>query len=181
MNFRLATIEDIPEIVKVNVDTWRTAYHTIFPSKFLKNLSYEEKELRWRERFDNPERKIFIYIAEEVSKGIIGFSMGSLEQSDHTLKIPGIGKYGGELMAIYILKEYQRKRIGLKLVKMTVERLLESDINSMIVWVLKNSPNCKFYEILGGKYVGEKTLEYGGADYITIAYGWDDIRLILAY
>ena len=50
---------------------------------------------------------------EDVSKGIIGFCMGSLEQSDHTLKIPGIGKYLGELMAIYILTEYQRKHIGL--------------------------------------------------------------------
>ena len=107
--------------------------------------------------------------------------MGSLEQSDLTLKIPGIRKYIGELMAIYILQEYQRKYIGEKLVKMIVERLLESDINSMIVWVLKDSPNCKFYEILGGKYVGEKMLEYGGANYITIAYGWDEIRLILAY
>ena len=181
MNFRLATIEDIPGIIKVNVDTWRTAYRSIFPPEFLKNLSYEDKELRWRERFENSERKIFIYIAEEVSKGIIGFCMGSLEQSDHTLKIPGIGKYIGELIAIYILKEYQRKHIGITLVKMTVERLLESNINSMIVWVLKDSPTCKFYEIFGGKYVGEKMLEYGGSEYITIAYGWNDIRPILTY
>ena len=181
MNFRLATIEDIPGIIKVNVDTWRTAYRSIFPPEFLKNLSYEEKELRWRERFENSERKIFIYIAEDVSKGIIGFCTGSLEQSDHTLKIPGIGKYIGELIAIYILKEYQRKHIGITLVKMTVERLLESNINSMIVWVLKDSPTCKFYEIFGGKYVGEKMLEYGGSEYITIAYGWNDIRPILTY
>ncbi|MFW9950732.1 MAG: hypothetical protein ACFFKA_11490 [Candidatus Thorarchaeota archaeon] len=64
---------------------------------------------------------------------------------------------------------------------MIVERFLESDIKIMIVWVLKDSPNYKFYEILGGKYVGEKILEYGGADYITLAYSWDDIRVILDY
>lgn len=181
MNYRLATINDISAIVRINIDTWRTAYRTIFPSKFLKNLSYEEKELRWRELFNNPERDIFIYIAEEVSKGIVGFSMGSLEQSDLSLKIPGISRYIGELMAIYILQEYQRKHIGKKLVKLVVERLLENDIKNMIVWVLKDSPNCKFYEILGGRYVGEKSLEYGGMSYITIAYGWDDIRQILSY
>ena len=181
MNYRLAKIEDVPQIVKVNVDTWRTAYRSIFPSEFLNNLSYEDKELRWREIFENSKRKIFIYIAEDVSKGIIGFCMGSLEQSEHTLKIPGIRNYIGELMAMYILSEYQRKHIGLKLVKMTVQRLMECEINSMIVWVLKDSPNCKFYEILGGKYVGEKMLAYGGVGYITIAYGWDDIRTILAY
>jgi len=181
MNYRLATIEDVSDIVKLNIDTWRTAYQSIFPPDFLQNLSYKEKEIRWRQRFNNPEKKEFIYLAETDSKKIVGFSMGSQEQSDISLKIPGIGNYIGELMAIYILPEYQRRHIGTKLVKMIVERLLESDIKSMIVWVLKDSPNCKFYEILGGKYVGEKMLEYGGASYITIAYGWDDIRQILAY
>jgi len=181
MNYRVATVADVPNIVKINVDTWRTAYKSIFPPEFLQNLSYKEKEIRWRERFNNPERKEFIYLAEAEFKKIVGFSMGSLEQTDLTLKISGISKYVGELMAIYILQEYQRRRIGTTLVKMIVERLLESDINSMIVWVLKDSLNCRFYEILGGKYVGEKMLEYAGTDYVTIAYGWDDIRQLLSY
>jgi GNAT superfamily N-acetyltransferase len=181
MNYRLATIKDVPAIVKINVDTWRTAYKSIFPPEFLKDLSYIKKEIRWRERFNNPERKEFIYLAETESKKIVGFSMGSLEQLSPPLKNPSIRKYLGDLMAIYVLEEYQRRRIGTKLVKMIVERLLENDINSMIVWVLKDSPNCRFYEILGGKYVGEKMLEYGGMDYVTIAYGWDDIRQLLSY
>lgn len=181
MNFRLATIDDVPKIVKINVDTWRTAYKSIFPSEFLENLSYSEKEIRWRERFINPEKEEFIYIAETDSKKIVGFSMGSSEQSDLTLKIPGISKNVGELMAIYILQEYQRRQIGTKLVKMIVERLLEGSVSSMIVWMLKDSPYYKFYERIGGKYIGEKTLEYGGVDYLAIAYGWDDIRIILDY
>jgi GNAT superfamily N-acetyltransferase len=180
MNFRSATIKDIPVIVKINLDTWKTAYKSIFPSEFLQNLSYKEKELRWRERFNNPEKCEFIYLAETDSKKIIGFSMGSLQQTDLSLRIPSISKYIGELMSIYILQEYQRRRIGTKLVKMVVERLLESGINSMIVWVLRDSPNTKFYEILGGRYVGEKMLEYGGVNYPVIAYGWNDIRQILA-
>jgi GNAT superfamily N-acetyltransferase len=179
MNYRLATIEDVSQIVKINVDTWRTAYKSIFPPEFLQNLSYKEKEIRWRERFNNREKKEFIYLAETTSKKIVGFSMCSLEQSDRTLTIPGISKYIGELMAIYILQEYQRKLIGTKLVKLVVERLLENNIKTMIVWVLKDSSYHKNYEFLEGKYVGEKMLEYGGVNYSTIAYGWNDIRLIL--
>ena len=179
MNFRLATIEDVPEIVKVNMDTWRTTYQSIFSPEFLQNLSYKEKEIRWRQLFDNPEREIFIYLAEEVSKEIVGFSMGSLEQSNLTLKIPGIRNYIGELMAIYVLQEHQRKKIGLKLVKLIVERLIESRINSMIVWVLKENPYRKFYEYIGGKYIGEKMLEIDATNYIEIAYVWKDITKIL--
>jgi len=179
MNFRLATIEDVPEIVKVNMDTWRTTYQSIFSLEFLQNLSYKEKEIRWRQLFDNPEREIFIYLAEEASKEIVGFSMGSLEQSNLTLKIPGIRNYIGELMAIYVLQEHQRKNIGLKLVKLIVERLIESRINSMIVWVLKENPYRKFYEYIGGKYIDEKMLEIDATNYIEIAYGWKDITKIL--
>ena len=180
MNFRLATIEDIPGIIKVSVDTWRTAYQDIFPADFLNNLSYEEGEEKWLKRFINPERAIFFYIAETDAKEIVGFALGALEQYDLNLNIPGIKKYVGELMAIYVLEVYQRRGIGVKLVKMVVERLFEQEINSMIVWVLKDNPNWRFYEVLGGKYLGKGILQKEGANYIKIAYGWDDIRLILA-
>lgn len=84
-------------------------------------------------------------------------------------------------MAIYVLKEYQRRGIGLKLVKKVVKRLLENNIKNMIVWVLKDNPNWKFYEIVGGKYVGQKMFEKKGVDSVAIAYGWDDFRQILLY
>ena len=181
MNFRLATIEDVPGIIKVSVDTWRTTYQDVFPADYLNNLSYEAGEEKWRKRFINPERNIFFYIAETEAKKIVGFVLGGLEQSDLNLKIPGIRKYIGELRAIYVLQEYQRRGIGLKLVKMVVELLLKNKINSMIVWVLRDNPNWKFYKILGGRYVGQKMLEKEGVDYVAIAYGWDDIRQILSY
>ena len=41
--------------------------------------------------------------------------------------------------------------------------------------------NFTFYEILGGKYVGQKMLEKEGIEYVAIAFGWDDIRTILAH
>ncbi|NVM45545.1 MAG: GNAT family N-acetyltransferase [Candidatus Lokiarchaeota archaeon] len=84
-------------------------------------------------------------------------------------------------MAIYVLKEYQRRGIGVRLVKLIVERLHEHNINSMVIWVLKDNPNWKFYEVLGGKYLGQGILQKEGADYIKIAYGWEDTRKILTY
>ena len=64
MNFRLATIEDVAGIIKVSINTWRTTYRDIFPSELLNNLSYEDSEAKWRQRFIDPERNIFFYIAE---------------------------------------------------------------------------------------------------------------------
>ena len=181
MNFRLATIEDVAGIIKVSIDTWRIAYRDIFPTDFLNNLSYEDSEAKWRQRFTNPDRNIFFYIAETRSKVIVGFALGSLDQNDLTHNIPGIEKYIGELMAIYVLKEHQRRGIGLNLVKLIVKSLLEHNINSMVVWVLKDNPNWRFYEVLGGKYLGQDILIKDGVNYIKIAYGWDDIHQILSY
>ena len=179
MNFRLATIEDIQEIARVKVDTWRTTYQAIFPADVLQNLSYKENEIRWRQRFEDRDIGWVIYVAENDSNKIIGFSMGNLLQSNSSLNVPGLNNYVGELMAIYVLQEHQRKHIGLKLVKLIVEHLLENDIRSMVVWVLKGNPNCKFYDILGGNYVGQKMIEIAAINYVEIAYGWKDIIKIL--
>ena len=181
MNYRLATIDDVPGIIKVSIDTWRTAYRDIFPADFLNNLSYEDSEAKWRQRFTNPDKNKFFYIAETDSKEIVGFALGNLEQNDLTHNVPGIEEYIGELMAIYVLKEYQRRGIGLNLVKLIVKRLLEHNINSMVVWVLKDNPNLRFYEVLGGNYLGKGILLKEGTNYIKVAYGWDDIRPILLY
>jgi len=179
MNFRLATIDDMLGIAKVGVDTWRTTYHSILPADLLRNLSYEEKEIKNRRRFEDPNIKRFIYIAENDSKKIIGFSMGSLEIWNYTSTIPEIKSYIGELMAVYVLQEYQRNHIGLELVKLIVKYLFENNIRRMIVWVLKGNPHYKFYEILGGKYLGQKLLEIEGKNYVEHAYGWQDITKIL--
>ena len=92
MNFRLATIEDIAGIIKVSIDTWRTTYREIFPPEFLNNLSYEDSEAKWRQRFTNPERNIFFYIAETDSKEIVGFALGNIEQNDPTENISDINE-----------------------------------------------------------------------------------------
>ena len=181
MNFRLAIIDDIPGIIKVSIDTWRTTYREILPVDFLNNLSYEDSISKWQQRFTDSERYIFFYIAETDTKEVIGFALGILEQSDPTSKIPDINKYIGELKAIYVLKEYQRRGIGVRLVRLIVEKLLEHNINNMIVWVLKDNPNWKFYEKLGGKYLGQGIQQIGESDYIKIAYGWEDISKILSY
>ena len=179
MNFRLATIEDVPGIVKVKVDTWRTTYQSIISAEFLRNLSYKENEIKVRQRFEDPGLRRFFYVAENDSNEIIGFSLGKLEQSNLSLNMPGIRNYISEFMAIYVLKEHQRKHIGLKLTKLVVEHFFESNVKSMIVWVLKGNPNYRFYEILGGKNLGQGMIEIGANNYIKIAYGWKDIAKIL--
>ena len=160
---------DIPAIAKVHVDTWQTAYRDIFAHEFLVNLSYEKREQSWHQVFNNAlQDSNFTYVAESECGQIVGFANSGLEREGDPI-------YRGELNAIYILETHQRQGIGSKLVSVVAERLNRMEIDSMLVWVLKDNSACHFYEKLGGKKVNEKEINRKETKLIEIAFGWTDI------
>lgn len=165
---REATHSDVSAIARVHVDTWRTTYRGIVPDEHLANLSYEQRAKGWYQILNHAANDgNFTYVAEEKPGEILGFANGGIERT-------GDPVYKGELAAIYILQNYQRKGVGRCLVQAVAERLSQLGINSMLVWVLADNPACQFYAALGGKPVYEKELEIGGKPLIEIAYGWTD-------
>ncbi len=181
INFRKATILDLSEIVKVNIDTWKTTYRGIISEKYLQNLSYKDKEEKWRQRLENPSHGAIIYVAEIYLHGIVGFVLATLEKYNPILMIPKLERFQGELCAIYIIKDFQREKIGTELVKLVVKYFEVNKINSMITWVLKENPSHRFYEKLGGIVLGEQSIEIGRDRYTEIAYGWENIKNILSH
>ena len=170
LRIRDATVEDAAAIARVHIDSWRTTYPGIVPQEILDTLSYEERELRWRDILTADETAIFTYVAKGDQGEIVGFAGGGLESNRDDI-------YRGELHGIYLLIEHQRKGVGRRLVSTVARRLLSDGIDSMLVWVLEdNKPACAFYEVLGGERVGEKSIAIGGADLAEVAYGWGDIR-----
>ncbi|MHA2036367.1 MAG: N-acetyltransferase family protein [Promethearchaeota archaeon] len=166
-------------IVKVNVNTWKTAYRGIISAEYLQNLSYEDKEENWRRRLENPEKGAIIYVAETDRNEIIGFALTTLEKCNPAIALLQAEKFKGELCAIYVLKEYQNQKIGTELIRLVISHLLGNKINSMITWVLKENPARSFYEKLGGIFLGEQALEIGGLRYVEVAYGWENIKALL--
>lgn len=57
----------------------------------------------------------------------------------------GFYKRRGEIYAIYILKEYQKKGIGRKLLNSTFNKLNSLGMNSTIIWTLEDNPSRYFY------------------------------------
>ena len=180
INFRIANISDLSGIVKVKVDTWKTAYQGIISERYLQSLSYEDKEEDWKQRLENPTHGAIIYVAETDQNEIVGFALATLEKYNPIVALLQAERYIGELCAIYVLKEFQHKKIGTELVHFVVKYFKVNSINSMITWVLKENPTCRFYEKLGGKFLGEQSIEIGGMRYIEIAYGWENIEVILS-
>lgn len=168
VQIRPARPEDAESIARVQVDTWRTAYRGIVPDEFLRRLSYEISTRGWRKRLQGGDAETFLFVAEEETAGIVGFvSGGPLREA-----IEGRPDYRGEVYAIYVRDEYQRQGIGSRLLMRAFRRLAEQGMGAVVVWVLAENINVRFYEALGGTPIARRMVTIGGADLAEIAYAW---------
>src|SRR5690349_14457491 len=106
---RPAQPADAGGIARVHVDSWRTTYRGIVPDDVLARLSYEDRERRWHQILFAPGAEQFAFVAKTSTGRVIGFANGGPEREHNA-------EYPGEISALYLLQEYQRKGIGRRLV-----------------------------------------------------------------
>ncbi len=169
MNIRKATMADIPALAIVHIDTWKATYNGIIADEIIEQLTYEIGENRFRTVLNMESQNVTCFVAEFPPKKILGFAIGGLERSGHS-------RYKGELWGIYVSMKSQGKGIGRQLVATVVTKLRNMNLNSMLVWVLKENPYRRFYESLGGQFVGEKPVKMGQHELIEVSYGWENLR-----
>jgi len=166
---RPATIEDTLAMAHVHVDTWRTAYMGIVPAEHLANLSYERCQANWIEHIQNRHGTEYIFVAEEQPGQIVAIASGGALRE-------AMAGFDGELYVLYVLKTYQGMGYGKKLVTQVARTLIRTGYRSMIIWVLKENPACRFYARLGGQPIAEKVVEIGGKQLTDVAYAWQDLN-----
>ena len=167
---RAATIDDAAAIARVHVASWRSTYRTLLPSEFLDSLSDVGYADRWR-RFIGEEENL-VYVVEDTER-VVGFASGGLERA-------GEVGYKGELYAIYVLDDFQRRGYGHQLVREVVAGLKRMGLDDMIIWVLRDNHTARsFYERLGGTFVRAQPITIGSATVEEVSYGWrrlEDVR-----
>ena len=165
---RPAQTEDALSIARVHVDTWRTTYVGIVPDEHLANLSYERCQAGWVEELSDPEGETHTFVAEAQPGQIVGFACGGPIQD-------ALAGVDGELYNIYVLKSFQGKGYGKRLVTRVARDLSIRGFHALVIWVLKDNPACRFYERLGGHLAAEKVVEIGGKLLTDVAYVWPDL------
>ena len=170
MLIRSAQTDDTPAMAQVHVDTWRTSYVGIVPDEHLANLSYERCSANWIEHLNNSGEETFTYVAVEPTGSIVALASGGPLRE-------AVNDFDGELYVLYVLKAFQRMGYGRQLVVQVAHDLACRGFHSMLIWVLKDNPACRFYERLGGRAIAEKVVEVGGKDLIDVGYGWPDLTV----
>jgi len=168
MVIRPSQKDDVPAMSRVYVRTWQKTYLGVVLYGNLYAMSAPELE----QGFFNEQqsKQVISYVAEDAG-GVIGFISGGYERQADTI-------YNGEIYALYVLKNHQRRGIGTKLVSALAAQLNHLGIYSMLVWVLVQNPYRRFYVKLNGMYLRNHRMPFAGEVIDVAAYGWLDTSLI---
>ena len=170
ITYRKATVEDAPAVAKVHVESWRKSFAGIVPQAFLDNLWIEKRERAFREGFGAADYKMFV--AETAQNEIVGFAdFGKSRESGF--------RFEAELYAIYLLPEFQGRKIGENLFKLCQREMIADGANSMYLTALAVSPYKSFYEKMGGEFVGKGNHFLALDEFETITYGWKNLQKTL--
>ncbi len=167
-------LDDLPQVVRVRLDTQRIAYNGIFPQELLDRNSYEKLQARYeRELFDQPDPPGTFGLVAEMDDRIVGMIIAGLEKGGST-------QFTAEIHTIYVLQAYQGRGVGTALSVEAAKQLKDAGHTGMLVWVLEaNAPSRAFYTSLGAQVVRQDTLEHDGYSLPVLAYGLADLNTLL--
>lgn len=165
--FREATVDDIPQVAKVHVESWRRSFPGVVPQEFLDSMSAEKREEAFRERFSDAAYKMLV--AEDPVNGIVGFA------DFGTPRLEGVGNFETQIYAFYFLKEFQGKGLGGALFRRCIKEITDRGFTNVCLDSLAVSPYRKFYDKMGGKVVGGDGHKLAGVHFATVIYGWSNL------
>jgi ribosomal protein S18 acetylase RimI-like enzyme len=165
---------DAEGIARVYVDAWRSAYAGLIPNSVLVRMSIGAQARECAQQLSRRRYAESVVVADLAGHGVIGF--GSCGAARHT----GLS-HAGEIYTLYIAPEHQERGVGRALLMQLFGALVERGLNSALVWVLALNPARFFYEAMGGRRVAEKKERLWNTLLPQIAYGWDDLRLVIAH
>jgi len=82
--------------------------------------------------------------------------------------------YDGEIYELYLRPEFHGLGFGRKLFSAARRDLIQSGLQSMVVWALSdNEPAGGFYRALGGKAVARSSERFGNRVLDKVAFAWN--------
>jgi ribosomal protein S18 acetylase RimI-like enzyme len=167
----MALARDAPDLASMHVESWRESYPGLVPAAMLSSLSVPARTAAWSRMLAEPARATAVFVAE-LGGRIIGFGSCGAQRTEG-LKARG---YDGEISAIYVLKAFQRRALGTRLLCAMGSSLTASGFGAMSLWVLReNAPARRFYERYGGEVIAEKEDVRPEGVLLEVAYGWREL------
>lgn len=164
---RYYTKEDIAEYQKLVTKVWQETYPGIVNQDFLNELfQTEQQRIELNTMFYNETVKDKLLL--EIDNKIVGFT--HFGPTDDPL-YPNTG----EIFALYILKDYQGKGYGKKLIQASIKELIKQGFTSMIIGCISKNPSNEFYKHLGGIIKSQRPYPKTGDNLVENIYYFENI------
>jgi L-amino acid N-acyltransferase YncA len=164
VTIREATLADVTALARLHVTTFNETHAPVL----MNGPTYEVRERQWRHVFQSADGSWFCFVIEGPNGELIGFAKG--QRYAH----PDQPDYAGELNKIYLLRDYQRRGLGRRLLGRVARRFLSQGVSSMLLFGDAGNPSNGFYEALGADKLFAPNGEFHGG------YGWRDLRRLAA-
>jgi GNAT superfamily N-acetyltransferase len=150
---RAARPGDVPEIARIQVDTWRTAYQRFLPASVLAALDLGEAEQAWAAAVGQPPSPAHHVLVATEGAHTVGFAaVGPPEEED--------AQPGEAAVAVLLVEpRWGRRGHGSRLLAAAVDVLRQDGITRLVAWVPDGDrASTAFYESAGWEPDGKARL-----------------------
>ena len=157
--------KDIPSVVDIQIDGWKSAYKWIVDDNILKSMNRHERIAKRKNDY-----KEIGFIVAELNNLVVGFCR-YIDSNKFTTNISNIDC---ELLALYVKPNLKYNGIGTRLFQFVKNEFKSKNKTKMILWCLKdNEPSKKFYTKMGGEIIKERTIEIGEKEYLEVGFEYN--------
>ena len=163
---RNATVDDVPKVAKIHVNSWNKTYKGIIAQDHLDNMknNIEKRIERMKNEFDLRKMIVATYENEIIAFSEYVFS----NEFSRDLDIDC------ELCGLYVKNEYVGKGIGTLLFNYVKDEFIKNNKKRMGLWCVKENTNAiNFYKSKGGIVVKEKQFTLAGREYNEVSFIYD--------
>lgn len=168
LEIRRAVPADVPGIAAVHYAGWNENYRGLMPDEAIDARSVERRTQMWNEWIHHPAR---VTLAASEDDGIVGFASALVLDPPHQ-------GFDGFLQMLFVYSRVKGRGIGRSLLNAIARELRERGCTNMALRTLRLNPARGFYERMGARLLSGFT--YDAGDFDDVAYGFDDLRSLLA-
>ena len=163
---RNATINDIPEVARLHVDSWNNTYSGIVAQDYLENMrnNLDKRIDRMKKEFDL--RNMIVAVIDNEIVGFSEFTFSNEFSKDIDIDC--------EICGLYIKNDYKKMGIGTQIFEYVTNLFKEKNKKKMGIWCVKeNLQAVEFYQKKGGIIIKEKKFTLADKEYSEVAFIYD--------
>lgn len=157
--------KDIPSVVDIQVNGWKTAYKGIIDDIILNSMDKDEKIKKYEGNYKKNG-----FIVAELEDEVVGFC----RYADSNEFTPDMQDIDCEITALYVKSDLKYNGIGTKLFQFVINEFKSKNKTKMILWCLKdNEPSKKFYTKMGAEIIKQRAIEIGEKEYLEVGFEYN--------